>query len=95
MTDMPGPQLLRLGRKAQKCVDLALFVKLRRLDRGVDHPVDIAGRVKPDIGRHRRRIHVLARAQALHTDTLALQIGNTAHAFVAEQFEAADMHPRQ
>src|ERR1700757_4994303 len=43
MADMPGPQLLRLGREPQKGVDLTLFKEFRRLDRRIDHPVDIPG----------------------------------------------------
>jgi hypothetical protein len=91
---MPGSQILGLRWKAQKRVDLALFVRLCRLDGWVNGPVDILGRIEPHIGCHRGRVYVLARAKALHADALPL-IGNAADTFVSEQFEAADMHPRQ
>src|SRR5215469_1539 len=92
---MPGTQILRLRRKAQKRVDLPLLIKLRRLYHRVDDPVDILCRLEPNIGRHRSRIHVLARSQALHAHALAFKVRNAADAFVSKQFEAADMYPRQ
>jgi hypothetical protein len=46
--------------------------------------VNIVGRIEPDIGCHGRREDVLARAQGLHADTLALQVGNIADAFASE-----------
>src|SRR5215472_14625166 len=50
VSDMPGPQLLGLRRKAQKGVGLAVYEKLHRLDRrGGDDPVDILLRVDSDL----------------------------------------------
>ena len=38
---------------------------------------------------------MLARAQSLHADPLALQVADAADAFVGEQLEAAGMHAGQ
>ena len=48
----------------------------------------------PKIG-HRRNKQISGRAQSLHADTLALQFGDVADAFPAEQFIATDMDASQ
>jgi hypothetical protein len=47
---MPGAQILRLGRKAEEGIDLALDETLDRLDRRVGDPVEILDGVEPDLG---------------------------------------------
>ena len=45
--------MLRIWRKAEKCVDLAVGIKLHRLDRGGHNPMDVLGRIEPYIGDYR------------------------------------------
>jgi hypothetical protein len=45
--DLAGVQFLRVGRKAEKPVDLSLGEKFDRPRRGTRDPVDILDRIKP------------------------------------------------
>src|SRR2546423_832343 len=84
MTDMPGAQILGLRWETQKRVDLALHEKLDRLYRGVGNPVDIRHRIKPDMSGQDSEQHMWGRSKGLHPDGPALELGNTADAFVGE-----------
>jgi hypothetical protein len=57
--------------------------------------MDVLGGVEPDMGRHHRHEHIIGRPQSLHADALALQVGDAADAFAAEQFVTADHHSGQ
>ena len=92
---LPGAQLLGLRRKAEEGIDLALGVELDRLRVLARDPVDVLGRVQPDIGRHAGQKHVLARAESLDADALALEVGDRPDALIAEQLEAARVDARQ
>jgi hypothetical protein len=54
MADALRPQALRLGREAEKGVDLAVEEQIDRLRVRARHPVDISRRIEPDQRRHRR-----------------------------------------
>jgi len=96
VADLPGAQILRLGRKAEECVDPAVREQLHRLDlRAGDDLPDICGGVEPDMGGYGGQEHVWARAQALHADVFAFEVGDAADAFPREQFEAADVNAGQ
>jgi hypothetical protein len=53
--------------------------------------VDLLGRIQPDMGGDDAQENVLARADTLHADVLALEIGNATDAFFGKDFEAADV----
>jgi hypothetical protein len=65
--------------------------QFHRHGRGFGEPTDIFGRIEPDMGGHGADEQVPGRAQALHADSLALQIRDAPDAIPREQFEAADM----
>src|SRR5438132_7968469 len=48
--DLPGPQLLRVGRKPEKAVDLALRQKPLGLGRRMLQPRDVPIGIEPDLG---------------------------------------------
>jgi hypothetical protein len=50
VTDMPGAQILGLGRKAQERVDLTLNEQFDRLDRGVGDPLNVLPGIEPELG---------------------------------------------
>src|SRR5262245_48899660 len=52
MADVAGAQLLRLGRKTEKRVDLPLREQFHRLGRGTRDPPDILCGIEPDMGGH-------------------------------------------
>src|SRR6516164_6617261 len=95
LTNMPSAQILWFGWESQKRVDLALHEQLDWLDRGVGHPLDVLGRVEPDMRGHHGHEQVPGRSESLHAHALALEVGNAADAVLAEQFEAADMNASQ
>ena len=69
----PRVQFLRLRRKAEECVDLAVGEQLDRLYiRAGGNPVDVFDWVEPDMGSHRGKEYMRAGSQALYADTLAL-----------------------
>ena len=57
--------------------------------------MNVLVRVEPDLCRHHQHERVAERSHGLHADGLALEIVNSVNGFVCEQFEAADMYPRQ
>ena len=87
-----GAQFLRLGRKAEEGIDLALHEQVDRFDVTRD-PVDVLEGIEADIGRHCGHEDMRVRSEILsNADRLALQIENAVDAFVREQLVAADMH---
>jgi len=96
VADFPGAQLLRLGRTAEKSVDLALREQRHRADiRAGGNPPDIVGGVEPDMGGRGGQKDVCAPAQGLNADALFFQITDAVDAFPREQFEAADVDAGQ
>src|SRR5207237_3751861 len=93
VSDMASAQILRLGRKAEKGIDLALREQIERFDRriGGDDPANVLGRIEPDMRGHDGHEGRMGRPQTFDADTLSLQFGYGADALAAEQFEAADM----
>ena len=96
VTDIPGAQVLRLGREAEEGVDLAVYEQLHWLGRGTGDPVDIRW---PGRGRRRRRCWPKTdewlEPRAGTPDGPALQVGDTADLLGREQLETARMNPRQ
>src|SRR5262249_58789633 len=74
VTDLPGAQVLWLGRKTQERIDLARSGKLHWPGRGACHPVDIPGRIEPRMSRHRAQEQMRARAQARNAPGLSLPL---------------------
>src|SRR5262249_47262536 len=91
--DAAHTQVLRLRRKSEEGINLARGEQLNRPRRGASDPAYILARVEPDMGDHGAQEQMWARAQTLHTDALALEIGDAADAFAREQLEATDMLP--
>ena len=60
------PQLLRLGRKSEKGIDLPVDELLYRF--GVGHPLDVFGRIEPDICGHKTYQHMRRRPPVLHAN---------------------------
>ena len=52
VTDMPGPQFLRLGRESEESIDFTLREQVERLELGVDHPPKILFGIEPHLSRH-------------------------------------------
>jgi hypothetical protein len=95
VADMPRAQILRLGRKAQKGIDLSFHELLDRLDGTVGDPAYVLDGVEPDMRGHQGHQHVRGRPPVLHPDAPALEIRDVADVFLREQFEAADMRAGQ
>ena len=95
MPDMSGAQFLRLRRKAQESIDVAVDEKLDRFDRRVGDPMDVSERFEANLGGNKGQQHVRGRPEGLHPDALAIQVGDAADAVVSEQFEIADMYTGQ
>src|SRR5215471_5360992 len=74
VADVAGAQLLRLGRKPEKRIDLSVGEKLHRPGRGARHPMNVLGRIEPDMGGHDAQENVLARIEIQHTDVLSLEV---------------------
>src|SRR5438067_709710 len=91
MADFAGAQILRLWRKSQERIDLAVGKKLRRPGRGTRDPLNIPGRIEADMGGHRVKEKVRAGAEALDAYFLSLQVQDAADVFPRKQFEAADV----
>src|SRR5439155_20488199 len=92
VADLLRPQLLRIGRKPQEGVDLALRQESHRLARGVRRPVDIFLRIQTNVSHHAREEDVLARAERLYADRLPLQVVHGADALRPEQHEAPNLN---
>ena len=89
-------RFLRLGRQAQKGVDLSVDEELHRLDRWLDDPMDIFARIDADMrGDQASGTYAGASPRRRLPIALALQIGDAADLLIREQFEAADMHAGQ
>jgi hypothetical protein len=82
--DLARTQFLRLGGEAEERVDLSLGEKLLWRDRWTCDSVDVLDRIKPNMGGHGCQEDVWGSTQALHPHLLALQIRDTANAFVSE-----------
>ena len=93
--DTLGAQLLRLRRKAEERIDLAVDEQLLGADRAAGDPVDLRLRVDADIGGDHGQEQVLRRPHRLDADFFAGEVGNAADRAVHEQLEAADMNPGQ
>src|SRR5262249_57447474 len=91
--DVAGAQLLGFRRKAEARIDLSFGKKLHRSRSWAQNQIDILDGVKPNIGGHAGEERVLVDPQPLYAHLLALQIPNTADAFICKQFEAPDVYP--
>jgi hypothetical protein len=91
MADALRPQALRLGREAEKGVDLALEEQIGRLRVHARHPVDVFGRIESDQRRHRRNEDMRGGLEHRNSYRSALEIRDTVDAVLGEQFEAPDM----
>jgi hypothetical protein len=87
---VPGADFLRLWRKAEKPVELAVDKELQRVDLGIGrrHPVDVLGRIEPHPRGHQDQQR---RRAGIEADGLALQLGDVANVVAREEFVAADM----
>jgi hypothetical protein len=74
VADLAGTQFLRLGRKAEECVDPLLGEQLHRLDQWIRDPVDVLARIEPHTRRHDgdELVPEVVRAETLDTDLLPL-----------------------
>ena len=61
---MAGAQILRLGRKAEEAIDLALDKKRERTDLrvGAGDPANVFDRIEPDMGGHDGNKRLVRRA---------------------------------
>jgi hypothetical protein len=91
----PGTQLLRVRRKAEERVDLAVDKQLLGPNGTAGDPVDLRLWVDPHIGSDQRQEQMLGRSHRSEADLLAAEIGDAAYLFAREQPEAPDMHPGQ
>src|SRR6266540_3223415 len=89
MADLAGAQFLRFRRKAEPRVDLAIGEKGHWRDGWAGDPVDILGRVEPDMRSKRRHEHVRGCAQVRHAHRPALEARDAADAFSRKQLETA------
>jgi hypothetical protein len=76
MSDTAGVQFLRVRRKAQEGVDLAVDEKLLRRYLAAADPADVLGRVDADICGDDRQEQMRRRTQERNADALALEVGN-------------------
>ena len=56
-------------------------------------PLNILGRIEPDMGGDDAQENVLAGADTLHADVLTLEIGDATDAVSSKDFEAPDVLP--
>ena len=68
---MARTKILRLGREAEKRVDLHVDEELDRLYGWIADPVNILGGVEPDLRGHQGEEHRAIRSQTLPADALA------------------------
>src|SRR6516162_5522397 len=92
---MAGPQFLWYRRKGEAGVDFAVRKQLGRGWRLAGDPVDVVGRVEPDMPGHNRHEQMIARAEGGDADCPAFEVGNAVNALFPEQLEAADMDAGQ
>ena len=88
-------QLVIHRRKAGDGVDFAIQQHLAPFQRIGQHPLDVAAGVEADIGGDAGQQVALGAAQAVHGQTLALEVADRPHAGVGEHLDAAGMQPRQ
>ena len=93
MPDLALPRHLRLWRRRQKCIDLAVGEHLQWVR--VSNPFDVVGRIEPDIGSHHHQEKMRISIHLSDARPLALEVEHTLDAVVGDQFEAADMHTGQ
>jgi hypothetical protein len=95
LSDVPCPQLLRLGWTAQKGIGLSVCEELHRLDRRGDNPVYILVWVEPDLRGHHSQEQMGRRSKGWDSDLFAFEVGDTPNTSVAKQLEAANMRASQ
>ena len=95
VADPAGAQFLRLRRKAQESIDLALHEKLEGFGLWVSNPVDVFGRIEADMSRQHRRNPGPSRPRGLHAYTSPFQVFNAADIFLGEQLIATDHYAAQ
>jgi hypothetical protein len=91
----PGAQFLRLGRKAEERIDLAVDKQLLGANRAAGDPVDLRLGVDADIGGDQRQEQVLRRADRRDPDSLSGDLCDATDRVTDKQLEAADMRPGQ
>src|SRR5262245_27831954 len=89
MPDLPGAQLLGLGREAHEGIRVAIDEELDRLPSALDGPPDVLLRIEADIAGHARDEGVGGTPDQLHDGHLAFEVSNSVHAIIAKQLEAA------
>src|SRR5215469_8831003 len=92
LTDLPGAQLLGLGRRGEECVDPAVREQLHWVDLGVEDPPDVIDGVEPDMGGRCGQKHVRATPQCIGADAPAFEVGDAVDTFPCEQLKAADVN---
>ena len=95
VTDPLRPELLRVGRKREKAVDLAVREQPLRLRRGHRGPRDVFARIEADVRHHARDERIGRSSNGVHGDRLALQVANRADALGAEQLETPRLNAGQ
>ena len=93
--DMPGAQFLRLRRKAEEGVDLAVDEQILRLARlgSTIQRMSFSGS-SPTSAAIRLSNRCRPESEPRHADGLSLQIGDAVDAFVAEQHDSSRHAPR-
>ena len=83
MADATGAQLLRLRRKPEEGLDLALREQFEGVGPAIAgrHPANVLGGIEPDLGRHQLQQFDRGGPEA---DGLALQVGNVANALLGK-----------
>src|SRR5690242_6780284 len=92
MADLASAQLLRLRWKGQKRIDLAVDEKLKGLGRRVGDPVDVFGRIEPDVSRQHSRNPDPSRTCGPYAYASPFQVFEAADAFLCKQLIASGMH---
>ena len=93
LPDLVGTELKGLLRKGQEGVHFALDEESHRFGDALSHnPVDVGLWIHSDVGHDAGDEYMIQTPDARNGDGLALQIVDTAHPVVPNQFPAARMH---
>ena len=63
--------------------------------RRIGDPAKVLLGIEPDLGGHQGQQEIRARPEPRDANSLSFQTGNAVNVFMAEQYEAADMHAGQ
>jgi hypothetical protein len=93
MADLPGPQLLRLGRQRQQRIDLPFAEQPDRIRRRVHLHLHVFLPVEPDLLQDDRNEVMLYAAQRPDRERLPAQVAQRAHTVGHEQLVASRVDP--